>query len=53
MMFARDKFSSPRENGGKGHVSLVMSIFPKGGPNSPRYKMMFTKDKFISPRKKG
>ena len=50
MMFTRDKFISPREKSGKGHVSPVMSIFPKGGASSPRYIVISPRYKFISPK---
>ena len=50
MMFTRDKFISPREKGGKGHVSPIRPIFPKGRPSSPRYKVISPRYKFTSPK---
>ena len=48
MMFTRDKFISPREKAGKGRVSPIRPIFPKGGPSSPSYKVMSPRYKFTS-----
>ena len=43
-----DNFTSPRKKAKGGHVSLVKSIFPKGGPNSPRYRVISPRCKFTS-----
>ena len=44
------KVNSPRKKARERHVSPLRTMFLKGGPISPRYRMKFTRDNFTSPR---
>ena len=45
-----NNFISLREKTWERHIPLVILVFPRGGPGSPRYKMMSPLDKFTSPK---
>ena len=43
-----ENFNYSREKAGEGHVPPVITIFPRGGLSSPRYKLMSPMNKFTS-----